>query len=116
MHGLNGFKYLSIIIAVATRTTFELKRGVTWKILAAASSGIATLIATYWDIVIDWGLLRWNSRNPWLRDKLLIQNKGVYFVAMVRVNAHFFRCIEVGNRTCVIISFTLCLTVNYGDA
>lgn len=71
------------------RTTYELKMGMTWKILAAASSGIATIIATFWDIVIDWGLLRWNSKNPWLRDKLIIRHKVVYFVAMVSVNAHF---------------------------
>ncbi|KAF3444793.1 hypothetical protein FNV43_RR14486 [Rhamnella rubrinervis] len=83
MQAFNGFKYLSIIVAVAMRTTYDLKMGVTWKILAAASSGIATIIATFWDIVIDWGLLRWNSKNPWLRDKLIIQNKVVYFVAMV---------------------------------
>lgn len=94
MHVFNGFKYLSIVVAVSMRTTYELKMGemkmsATWKILAAASSGIATIIATYWDIVIDWGLLRWNSKNPWLRDKLIIQNKAVYFVAIVRVNSHF---------------------------
>lgn len=84
MQGLNGVKYLSIIIAVAMRTSYELKRGMIWRLLAAASSGIATIFCTYWDIVIDWGLLRWNSKNPWLRDKLIVPNKAVYFAAMVR--------------------------------
>uniref|UniRef100_A0A5B6Z511 Putative EXS family protein isoform 1 n=1 Tax=Davidia involucrata TaxID=16924 RepID=A0A5B6Z511_DAVIN len=83
MHALNGLKYFSTIVAVVMRTGYDLKWGVTWKIMAAASSGVATIASTYWDIVIDWGLLRRNSKNPWLRDKLLISNKSVYFVAMV---------------------------------
>lgn len=85
MHGLNGLKFFSIIIAVAMRTSYDLKKGMTWKIIAAVSSGVATIAATYWDIVIDWGLLRRNSKNPWLRDKLLVPNRSVYFAAMVRI-------------------------------
>ncbi|KAF5958562.1 hypothetical protein HYC85_005787 [Camellia sinensis] len=83
MHALNGLKYFSTIIAVVMRTGNDLKWGKTWKIMATTSSGVAIIASTYWDIVIDWGLLRRNSRNPWLRDKLLISNKSVYFVAIV---------------------------------
>ncbi|XAR71260.1 hypothetical protein NMG60_11028441 [Bertholletia excelsa] len=83
MHILNGLKYFSTIVAVVTRTGHDLKWGVTWKIMAAVSSGVATVASTYWDIVIDWGLLRRNSRNPWLRDKLLIPHKSIYFVAII---------------------------------
>lgn len=83
MQGYNALKYMSTIVAVAMRTTFDLELGRTWRILAAASSGVATVINTYWDIVIDWGLLRGNSVNPWLRDKLVVPNKSVYFIAMV---------------------------------
>ncbi|XP_021297542.1 phosphate transporter PHO1 homolog 9-like isoform X2 [Herrania umbratica] len=84
-HGLNGLKYFSTIAAVAIRTIyqFQKQKTTTWLVLAAATSGIATIANTYWDIVIDWGLLRRNSRNPWLRDKLIVPHKGVYFVAMV---------------------------------
>ncbi|KAL4653813.1 hypothetical protein ACB092_01G333400 [Castanea dentata] len=81
--GLNGLKIFLILIAVAMRTTYDLKRVMTWRIIAAVSSGVATVAATYWDIVIDWGLLRRNSKNPWLRDKILVSNRSVYFVAMV---------------------------------
>lgn len=89
MHGYNGLKYFSIIVAVAMRTTYDLQKGMIWKIMAAVSSGVATIIATYWDIVIDWGLLRRDSKNPWLRDKLLVSNRSVYFVAMVRIYMPF---------------------------
>jgi hypothetical protein len=83
MHGLNGLKYLSTIVAVAMRTSKDFNKGIVWTILAASSSGIATIANTYWDIVIDWGLLRRDSRNPWLRDKLIVPYKSVYFVAIV---------------------------------
>ncbi|KDP27174.1 hypothetical protein JCGZ_19873 [Jatropha curcas] len=87
MQAYNSVKYFSIIIAVALKTYHDLKVGKTnleiiWKIMVAVTSGFATIFGTYWDIVIDWGLLQRNSRNPWLRDKLLIPNKNVYFVAM----------------------------------
>lgn len=91
MHIFNGLKYLSTIIAVATRTINDFKPGRTQLITAAASSGVATIFNTYWDVVMDWGLLRRNSRNPWLRDKLILPNKGIYFLAMV-------------NKTCLLYS------------
>ncbi|KAM7461984.1 hypothetical protein LguiA_030105 [Lonicera macranthoides] len=83
MHALNGLKYMSTIVAIVMRTGNDHVGGMSWKIMAAASSGVATIAASYWDIVMDWGLLRKNSRNPWLRDKLIISNKFVYFVAIV---------------------------------
>ncbi|XP_062106606.1 phosphate transporter PHO1 homolog 3-like [Humulus lupulus] len=83
MQGLNGLKYFSTIIAVSMRSIYEQKKGPLFRFLAIASSVIATIAGTYWDLVIDWGLLRRDSRNPWLRDKLILQQKSVYFVAMV---------------------------------
>ncbi|KAG9152851.1 hypothetical protein Leryth_012472 [Lithospermum erythrorhizon] len=65
------------------RTAFELKKTVTWEAFAVVSSVIATLANTYWDIVRDWGLLQRNSKNLFLRDKLVVSNKSVYFLAMV---------------------------------
>ncbi|KAM7279760.1 hypothetical protein ACFE04_006894 [Oxalis oulophora] len=82
MHLFNGLKFLSTITAVVMKTTFELNKGTTLLILTAATSGIATIGNTYWDIVVDWGLLRKDSKNPWLRDKLAVPQKSVYFVAM----------------------------------
>ncbi|KAL3636587.1 Phosphate transporter PHO1 9 [Castilleja foliolosa] len=51
--------------------------------MAASTSGLTTIYSTYWDIVKDWGLLRKNAKNKWLRDNLLISSKAVYFVAIV---------------------------------
>ncbi|XP_030483156.2 phosphate transporter PHO1 homolog 3 isoform X1 [Cannabis sativa] len=83
MQGLNGLKYFSTIIAVSMRILFDSKKDPLIKFLVISSSLIATIAGTYWDLVIDWGLLRRDSKNPWLRDKLILQQKSVYFVAMV---------------------------------
>ncbi|KAL0381041.1 UNVERIFIED_CONTAM: Phosphate transporter [Sesamum angustifolium] len=83
MQGLNSLKYFSTVVALVLRTIYDLRRQTSWRIMAATSSGVTTIYNTYWDIVIDWGLLRKNAKNRWLRDKLLISNKAVYFVAIV---------------------------------
>ncbi|KVH92724.1 EXS, C-terminal [Cynara cardunculus var. scolymus] len=80
---LNGLKYFSTIVAVVARTLDPLDAGVTIKIISATSSVIATIFSTYWDLVKDWGLLCRNSENPWLRDKLILPNRSIYFVAMI---------------------------------
>ncbi|KAK8316974.1 hypothetical protein V6Z12_A13G078300 [Gossypium hirsutum] len=53
-----------------------------WSRLLQICSTIATIYGMYWDLVVDWGLLQRSSKNRWLRDKLLIPYKGVYFGAM----------------------------------
>ena len=83
MHGYNALKYLSTIVAVLIRTACELRKGATWMVLALISSVVAVLVNTYWDIVVDWGLLRKHSKNKYLRDRILVSNKSVYFAAMV---------------------------------
>lgn len=83
MHGYNGLKYFSTIVAVIIRTAFELTKRIAWMVFALVSSAIAVTMNTYWDIVVDWGLLQRQSRNRLLRDKLLISRKSVYFAAMV---------------------------------
>ncbi|KAJ4850739.1 hypothetical protein Tsubulata_019304 [Turnera subulata] len=83
IHGYNGLKYFTTIVAVLARTTSELKKGKTWMVFAMMSSVVAAVVNTYWDIVVDWGLLRRRSKNPFLRDKLVVSHKSVYFAAMV---------------------------------
>lgn len=81
-HAYNGLKYFTTIVAVIIRTVYELKQERVWLVLALFSSAFAMLYQTYWDIVVDWGLLRWRSKNFGLRDKMLVSHKSVYFAAM----------------------------------
>ncbi|KAL0732860.1 hypothetical protein Bca4012_009070 [Brassica carinata] len=82
--GWNGLKYFLTIVAVCLRTAYSIqKHQVAWRILAAIFSIIAAIFSTWWDFVHDWGLLNRTSKNRWLRDKLLIPQKQVYFVAMI---------------------------------
>lgn len=93
--GANGLKYFSTIVALVVKTIYSQlsltsPNRMFWRIMTASTSGFTTIFNTYWDIVIDWGLLLRNSRNPWLRDKLLISNKAVYFVAIVSMLKYTF--------------------------
>eukprot|EP00261_Vitis_vinifera_P015482 XP_003635556.1 PREDICTED: phosphate transporter PHO1 homolog 3 [Vitis vinifera] len=81
--GYNGLKYFSTIVAVSLRTAYSLNKGMRWRIVAWVSSAIAAIASTYWDLVFDWGLLQKHAKNRWLRDKLLVPHKSVYFGAMV---------------------------------
>lgn len=86
VHGYNGLRYFTTIVAVIIRTAFEFRRKIAWKVLALMSSALAAIANTYWDIVVDWGLLQRRSKNLFLRDKLVVPHKNVYFVAMVTYN------------------------------
>ena len=82
--GYNGLKYLLTIVAVCLRTAYSFHKGdIAWRMVAAISSAAAAIFSTYWDFVHDWGLLNRTSKNRWLRDKLIIPQKKVYFIAMV---------------------------------
>ncbi|XP_031262417.1 phosphate transporter PHO1 homolog 3-like isoform X6 [Pistacia vera] len=83
MHGYNGIKYFLTIVAVCMRTALNLDGGKGWEVLALTFSVLAAIFCTYWDLVLDWGLLNRHSKNRWLRDKLLVSKKSVYFIAML---------------------------------
>ncbi|KAL9226185.1 hypothetical protein vseg_002026 [Gypsophila vaccaria] len=83
MHGYNALKYLMAVIAVVIRTVYELRKGTAWMVMALVTSAMAVAYNTYWDLVVDWGLLRRNSKNFYLRDRLLVSHKSVYYIAMV---------------------------------
>ncbi|XP_052312483.1 phosphate transporter PHO1 homolog 3 isoform X4 [Populus trichocarpa] len=83
MQGYNGLKYFLTVVAVCLRTAYNINKGDNWKAIAWVFSSIAAIFGTYWDLVFDWGLLQRHSKNRWLRDKLLVPHKSVYFGAMV---------------------------------
>ncbi|CAH8390139.1 unnamed protein product [Eruca vesicaria subsp. sativa] len=82
VEGYNALKYFLTIVAVCLRTANSLNRGNAWRNAAWFFSALATFYGTYWDIVFDWGLLHKSSKS-WLREKLLVPHKSVYYVAMV---------------------------------
>ena len=80
----NAGKYASAMIAMAIKLTYTLKENSTWLALFIIFSCLATLYQLYWDLVVDWGLLQRGSKNPWLRDSLILKKKHIYFLSMVR--------------------------------
>ncbi|XP_026400642.1 phosphate transporter PHO1 homolog 3-like [Papaver somniferum] len=83
MQGINGFKYLSIVLSVSIVTAHSKRHTMGLYVMAWISAISAAVVSIYWDIVFDWGLLQKNSKNPWLRDKLLVPHKSVYFGIMI---------------------------------
>ncbi|MCD7472615.1 hypothetical protein HAX54_013896 [Datura stramonium] len=45
-------------------------------------SSAATVYQLYWDFVKDWGLLQCHSKNPWLRNELMLRRKFIYYFSM----------------------------------
>ncbi|KAI9168843.1 hypothetical protein LWI28_002684 [Acer negundo] len=83
MQGWNGLKYFITIVAVCLRTALLLdSKNLGWIITSWIFSIAATVAGTYWDLVYDWGLLNRKSKNRWLRDKLLVPDKKIYFIAI----------------------------------
>ncbi|MCO5607260.1 hypothetical protein L7F22_061453 [Adiantum nelumboides] len=83
-HIVNGGKYLSALAAIITRLSFKYHDSREWLALFIVSSTFATCYQLYWDVVVDWGLLQLNSSNPWLRDSLVLRQRSVYFVSVVK--------------------------------
>ncbi|KAL5716430.1 hypothetical protein ACHQM5_018119 [Ranunculus cassubicifolius] len=78
----NSLKHFFTIVAVVTRTAYVSRQGKMWWVLALISSVLATAYCIYWDLVVDWGLLQRKSKNHWLRDRLTIPHKSVYYICM----------------------------------
>ena len=83
IQGWNSLKYFAIVVSFVTRTAYGRNNSTEWYIIAWVTSVVAGIVATYWDIVFDWGLLNRKSTNPWLRDKLIVPYKSVYYAAIV---------------------------------
>lgn len=76
-------KYVSAMIAAGARLSFANQPHNDFLLaLVVITSTIATIYQLYWDFVKDWGLLKPRSKNPWLRDELIIKQKTVYFLSM----------------------------------
>ncbi|KAH7569903.1 hypothetical protein JRO89_XS05G0016200 [Xanthoceras sorbifolium] len=71
-HLVNLGKYVSAMLAAGAKVAYEKERSVGWLCLVVVVSSAATLYQLYWDFVKDWGLLQMNSKNPWLRNELML--------------------------------------------
>lgn len=81
-HLANLGKYVSAMVAAGARLTYARQPTELWLVIVVVTSVIATLYQLYWDFVKDWGLLNLNSRNPWLRDDLILKNKNIYYISI----------------------------------
>ncbi|XP_043690864.1 phosphate transporter PHO1-like [Telopea speciosissima] len=82
-HLANLGKYVSAMVAAGARLSFGMNPTLPWKAIVIATSSIATIYQLYWDFVKDWGFLNPKSKNPWLRDELILKNKSIYYVSIV---------------------------------
>ncbi|KAF7095096.1 hypothetical protein CFC21_097338 [Triticum aestivum] len=81
-HIVNLGKYVSAMLAAGTKVAYENDNSAGWLSLVVIVSSVATIYQLYWDFVKDWGLLQFNSKNPWLRNDLILKQKYVYFISM----------------------------------
>lgn len=82
-HLVNLGKYVSAMLAAGAKVAYEKDKSLaSLSLLVAVSSG-ATVYQLYWDFVKDWGLLQANSKNPWLRNELILKRKSIYYLSMV---------------------------------
>ncbi|KAG2702632.1 hypothetical protein I3760_06G099500 [Carya illinoinensis] len=81
-HLVNLGKYVSAMLAAGAKVAYEKERSVGWLCLLVVVSSAATVYQLYWDFVKDWGLLKMNSKNPWLRNELILRQKIIYYFSM----------------------------------
>ncbi|KAF8015832.1 hypothetical protein BT93_H1392 [Corymbia citriodora subsp. variegata] len=78
----NMGKYVSAMVAAGARIIYDSQKGTPWLILVLVTSTVAMFYQLYWDFVRDWGVLNRRSKNPWLRDDLILKNKCIYFISI----------------------------------
>lgn len=102
-------KYVSAMVAAGARVTYSRNPDHLWFAIVLVTSVGATVYQLYWDFVKDWGFLNPHSKNPWLRDDLILKNKGIYYLSMVEFSLLFGFSF---NKTAsfVLKSYSFCLS------
>lgn len=80
---MNLGKYVSAMLAAGAKLAYEKEKTTGYLCLVVALSSGATMYQLYWDYVKDWGLLQFHSKNPWLRNELMLRKKCIYYFSMV---------------------------------
>ncbi|KAH6821915.1 phosphate 1 [Perilla frutescens var. hirtella] len=81
-HLANLGKYVSAMVAAGARLTYARQPSQLWMIIVLVTSVIATVYQLYWDFVKDWGLFNAKSKNPLLRDDLILKKRGIYYASI----------------------------------
>lgn len=81
-HLANMGKYVSAMVAAGVRITYDHQKGTPWLIVVLVTSTVAMFYQLYWDFIKDWGVLNRRSKNPWLRDDLILKNRCIYFISI----------------------------------
>ncbi|XP_057498320.1 phosphate transporter PHO1-like [Actinidia eriantha] len=81
-HLANLGKYVSAMVAAGARITYARQPTELWMVIVLVTSLVATVYQLYWDFVKDWGIFNPKSKNPWLRDDLILKNKSIYYVSI----------------------------------
>ncbi|KAK4780877.1 hypothetical protein SAY87_016983 [Trapa incisa] len=81
-HLINLGKYVSAMLAAGAKVAYEKEQTIGLLCLVVIVSSCATVYQLYWDFVKDWGLLQTNSKNPWLRNELMLRRKSIYYLSM----------------------------------
>ncbi|KAF9626050.1 hypothetical protein IFM89_030718 [Coptis chinensis] len=81
-HLVNLGKYVSAMLAAGAKVAYEKEQSIGWLCLVVVMSSAATVYQLYWDFVKDWGLLQSHSKNPWLRNELMLRRKFIYYFSM----------------------------------
>ncbi|XP_009614438.1 phosphate transporter PHO1 homolog 1 isoform X1 [Nicotiana tomentosiformis] len=81
-HLVNLGKYVSAMLAAGAKVAYEKEKNMGWLCLVIVMSSAATIYQLYWDFVKDWGLLQCHSKNPWLRNELMLRRKFYYYFSM----------------------------------
>lgn len=82
-HLANMGKYVSAMVAAGARITYASQPTPIMLVFVLVTSFVATVYQLYWDFVKDWGVLNPKSKNPWLRDELILKNKCIYYISIV---------------------------------
>ncbi|CAI5757957.1 unnamed protein product [Candida verbasci] len=82
-HLANMLKYTMSAIYYITLSVYRINNNTQNKIAFIIFAFINSIYTSVWDIVMDWSLLQFGSKNFLLRDNLFYKNPIYYYIAMV---------------------------------
>ncbi|KAL0090837.1 EXS family-domain-containing protein [Phycomyces blakesleeanus] len=97
VHLQNGCKYITSIAAAMTTGTRRIYPFLWLKILWIVACSINSAYTSIWDIKMDWGLLRPNSRHYLLRNELVFYKWAYYVAVPINILLRFAWTLNLAN-------------------